>query len=71
VLVRIVDGPATDEVMRLVRESGEAWMSGTQWGGETAMRLSVSNWQTGAEDVERAVGAIRQAASIAPRSVAT
>jgi len=71
VLVRIVDGRTTDEVMRLVRESGEAWMSGTQWGGESAMRLSVSNWQTSADDVERAAGAIRQAASIAARSVAT
>jgi hypothetical protein len=57
--------------MRLVRESGEAWMSGTQWGGESAMRLSVSNGQTSADDVERAAGAIRQAASIAARSVAT
>ena len=71
VLVRIVDGPTTDEVMRLVRESGDAWMSGTQWRGESAMRLSVSNWQTTPDDVERAVGALRQAASIAVRSVAT
>src|SRR5207237_3157114 len=39
VLVRIHDGPTTDEAMRLVRESGVAWMSGTQWGGESAMRL--------------------------------
>jgi glutamate/tyrosine decarboxylase-like PLP-dependent enzyme len=71
VLVRIVDGPTTDEVMRLVREGGEAWMSGTRWGGESAMRLSISNWRTGPDDVERAVAAIGQAASIAARSVAT
>ena len=71
VLVRIVDGPTTDEVMRLVRESGEAWIAGTQWRGESAMRISVSNWRTTAADVDRAVEAIRQAASTAARSVAT
>jgi glutamate/tyrosine decarboxylase-like PLP-dependent enzyme len=71
VLVRIGDGQTTDEVMRLVRESGEAWVSGTKWGGESAMRISVSNWQTADAEVDRAVEAIRQAASIAARSVAT
>jgi aromatic-L-amino-acid decarboxylase len=44
---------------------------GTQWGGESAMRISVSNWQTTEADVDRAVEAIRQAASIAARSVRT
>src|SRR4051812_701415 len=58
VLVRIRDGATTEAAMRRVRESGEAWMGGTKWGGETAMRLSVSNWQTTAEDVERTVEAI-------------
>jgi glutamate/tyrosine decarboxylase-like PLP-dependent enzyme len=71
VLVRFVDGPTTDEVGRLVRESGEAWMSGTRWGGESALRISVSNWQTTDADVDRAVAAIRQAVSTAVRSVAT
>jgi glutamate/tyrosine decarboxylase-like PLP-dependent enzyme len=71
VLVRIVDGPTTDEVMRVVRDGGEAWLSGTQWDGDTAMRISVSNWQTTDTEVDRAVEAIRQAASIAARRVAT
>ncbi len=57
--------------MRLVRGSGEAWMSGTQWDGASAMRLSVSSWRTTTDDVERTVEAIRQAASIAARNVAT
>jgi glutamate/tyrosine decarboxylase-like PLP-dependent enzyme len=71
VLVRIVDGPTTEEVMRLVRESGEAWPAGTTWAGDTAMRISVSNWQTTDVEVDRAVAATRQAASIAARSVLT
>jgi hypothetical protein len=61
VLLRIRDGATTDDAMRRVRESGVAWMGGTQWNGETAMRLSVSNWQTTAEDVERTVAAILEA----------
>jgi glutamate/tyrosine decarboxylase-like PLP-dependent enzyme len=71
VLVRIADGPTTDEVMRLARESGETWVAGTKWHGETAMRISVSNWQTTDAEVDRAVEAIVQAASTAARSVAT
>ena len=71
VLVRIHDGATTDEVMARVRSGGVAWMSGTQWGGESAMRLSVSNWQTTADDVEQTAAAILQAASTAARSVAT
>jgi glutamate/tyrosine decarboxylase-like PLP-dependent enzyme len=71
VLVRIVDGPTTDAVGRLVRESGEAWMSGMQWGGrERAPDLGLEL----ADDRrarDRAVAAIRQAVSTAARSVAT
>ena len=64
VLLRVRDGATTDDVMRRVRESGVAWMGGTQWGGETAMRLSVSNWQTTREDVERTAEAILAAVPV-------
>jgi prophage DNA circulation protein len=33
--------------------SGEALFTGTTWRGRRAMRVSVCNWQTSAEDVER------------------
>jgi hypothetical protein len=36
-----------------VQESGEAWMSGTTRDGRAAIRISVSNWQTTDDDVER------------------
>ena len=62
VLVRFGDSDErTQEVGRRVRESGEAWMSGTRWHDLDALRISVSNWQTTEGDVERAVGAILQA----------
>ncbi len=62
VLVRFGDSDErTKEVGRRVRESGEAWMSGTRWHDLDALRISVSNWQTTDADVERAVRAILQA----------
>jgi glutamate/tyrosine decarboxylase-like PLP-dependent enzyme len=45
----------TDEVLRLVQEDGRVWMSGTTWAGRKAIRVSVSNWQTGAEQIDLAV----------------
>ena len=40
--------------------SGVAWMSGTTWAGRQAIRISVSNWQTTEEDVDRTVAAFAQ-----------
>ena len=36
-------------------------MSGTEWDGRAAIRLSVSSWRTTEEDVERAAAAFRDA----------
>jgi glutamate/tyrosine decarboxylase-like PLP-dependent enzyme len=59
VLVRV---PA--DVVARVQEDGTCWLSGTQWAGEHAMRISVSNWRTSAEDVERSADAILRAARV-------
>jgi glutamate/tyrosine decarboxylase-like PLP-dependent enzyme len=62
VLVRFGDSDErTQEVGRLLRASGKAWMSGTRWHGVDALRISVSNWQTTDADVEVAVGALLDA----------
>jgi hypothetical protein len=37
-------------------------MSGTTWDGRKAIRVSVSNWQTGADEIELAVTAFKIAA---------
>ena len=39
---------------RACRTSGDVWMSGTTWDGRKAIRLSVSNWQTGDEEIDLA-----------------
>jgi glutamate/tyrosine decarboxylase-like PLP-dependent enzyme len=59
VLFRFSDDARTEAVLAGVQESGEAWMSGTVWDGRPAIRISVSNWQTSDDDVERTLDAFR------------
>jgi glutamate/tyrosine decarboxylase-like PLP-dependent enzyme len=61
VLFRFESDERTDEALRRVQEAGRVWMSGTTWDGRKAIRVSVSNWQTGNEEIELAVEAFRQA----------
>ncbi len=67
VLVRFTDGETTRQVIRRVQEDGTCWLSGTDWDGEHAMRISVSNWRTTDQDVERSAGAILAAARLDSR----
>jgi glutamate/tyrosine decarboxylase-like PLP-dependent enzyme len=55
VLFRFESDERTAEVLQLVQESGRVWMSGTTWDGRKAIRVSVSNWQTGDEEIDLAV----------------
>jgi glutamate/tyrosine decarboxylase-like PLP-dependent enzyme len=45
----------TERIMADILATGEAFFTGTTWRGRRAMRVSVSNWQTSAGDVERVV----------------
>jgi glutamate/tyrosine decarboxylase-like PLP-dependent enzyme len=62
VLFRYDSDERTSEILRLVQESGEAWMSGSVWDGRQAIRLSVSNWQTSDDDIDRTLAAFAAAA---------
>jgi len=53
------DDAHTDAALAAVQQGGEAWMSGTVWDGRPAIRISVSNWQTSDEGVERTLAAFR------------
>jgi glutamate/tyrosine decarboxylase-like PLP-dependent enzyme len=55
VLFRFESDERTDEVLRQVQESGRVWLSGTTWDGRKAIRVSVSNWQTGDDEIDLAV----------------
>jgi len=72
VLVRFdADDGATREVVRRVQDDGTCWLSGTTWQGVAAMRISVSNWRTTDDDVERSAAAIlRLAAEVTTPAVA-
>ncbi|HUQ23075.1 MAG TPA: pyridoxal-dependent decarboxylase [Gaiellaceae bacterium] len=70
VLVRFGgDDALTQATVRGVQEDGTCWLSGTQWQGRAAMRISVSNWQTSVEDVERSASAILEAAAAVTSSL--
>jgi glutamate/tyrosine decarboxylase-like PLP-dependent enzyme len=43
----------TDRMIQKILASGEAFFTATTWRGRRAMRVSVCNWQTSSEDVER------------------
>ena len=55
----------TREVIRRVQEDGTLWLGGTTWHDMAAMRISVSNWSTTDDDVDRSAAAILAAAQAA------
>ena len=57
----------TDVVIAEIQKSGEAFFGGSTWRGKRAMRVSVCNWQTSDDDVDRVVAAARQAIVSASR----
>jgi glutamate/tyrosine decarboxylase-like PLP-dependent enzyme len=57
-LVSFGDDQRTDEVIAAIVATGEAFFGGTTWRGRRAMRVSVCNWQTSEQDVDRAVKAV-------------
>jgi glutamate/tyrosine decarboxylase-like PLP-dependent enzyme len=61
VLARFGDDERTRAVVAAVQRDGTCFMSGTRWHGVEAMRISVSNWRTSEEDVDRSVAAVLRA----------
>jgi len=49
----------TDRVIAEIQNTGEAFFGGTTWQGKRCMRVSVCNWQTTPEDVDRSVNAVQ------------
>jgi glutamate/tyrosine decarboxylase-like PLP-dependent enzyme len=55
----------TREVVRRVQDDGTCWLAGTTWQGKAAMRISIVNWSTTDEDIDRSAAAILHAAAVA------
>jgi glutamate/tyrosine decarboxylase-like PLP-dependent enzyme len=67
VLVRVVPAQgdadvATRSALTLVQDEGICWLGGSRWHGMDAMRISVSNWSTTEDDVDRSADSIIRAA---------
>ena len=68
VLVRLRSGDGDDDaftrrVVSAVQADGTCWLSGSEWQGKAVMRISVSNWSTTEEDVDRSAAVILRIAS--------
>jgi hypothetical protein len=62
-----VDGIAIDawtrEVVRRVQDDGTCWLAGSTWHGMAAMRISIVNWSTTDDDIDRSAAGILRAAN--------
>jgi glutamate/tyrosine decarboxylase-like PLP-dependent enzyme len=56
----------TDEMIAKINAGGEAFFSGTTWRGRRVMRVSVCNWQTTNDDVNRTVQNVAQMLGCSP-----
>ncbi|MAG57866.1 MAG: aspartate aminotransferase family protein [Planctomycetes bacterium] len=61
VLISCEDDELTARTLERVQASGECWCGGSVWNGSNVIRISVCDWATSAEDVERAVAAFVRA----------
>ena len=52
----------TRETIARVQHDGVCWAGGTEWRGQSAMRISISNWSTTEADIRLSADAILQAA---------
>ena len=65
VLVSFGSDSRTAAVIEAVQRDGTCWLGGSSWRGRKLMRVSVSNWSTTDDDVDRSVAAILSCAAAA------
>ncbi len=62
VLVSFGDDATNRRIINNIQDDGTCWCGVTVWQGETAMRISVCNWATTANDVDTSLQAITRIA---------
>jgi glutamate/tyrosine decarboxylase-like PLP-dependent enzyme len=65
VCLALEDDTLTQAVIDRILDDGQVWMSGSRWRDRSVLRVSVSNWSTGPEDIRKAVAAVRAACDAA------
>jgi glutamate/tyrosine decarboxylase-like PLP-dependent enzyme len=64
VLLRLPGGDdANRAAIAAIQEDGTCWLGGTTWRGEQVLRISVSNWATTDDDIERSAAVIAEVAA--------
>jgi glutamate/tyrosine decarboxylase-like PLP-dependent enzyme len=63
VLVSFGDPEETTRIVSALQAEGTMFAGPTVWQGQTAMRVSVSNYATGEEDIDRSIGAVLRVAA--------
>jgi glutamate/tyrosine decarboxylase-like PLP-dependent enzyme len=63
VLVSFGDAQTTRRVIAAIQADGTCWCGGTEWHGQTAMRISFASWATTQRDCEQSVQSIVRAAN--------
>ena len=58
VLFRAGSDAQTHATREAVQASGQAWFGGTVWQGRPALRISVSSWRTGDDDIEALINLV-------------
>jgi glutamate/tyrosine decarboxylase-like PLP-dependent enzyme len=58
VMVSFGDPETTRRIVAAIQADGTCWCGATQWQGQTAMRISVSNWSTTEDDIDASATAI-------------
>lgn len=53
----------TDGLVRRLLADGTTWMTGSTWHGQRVLRISLSNWSTTEDDVDRCMAAVRRVTS--------
>ncbi|HTI75281.1 MAG TPA: pyridoxal-dependent decarboxylase [Mycobacterium sp.] len=62
VLVRLPGGDDGNRAaVAAIQRDGTCWLGGTTWNGEYVLRVSISNWATTDEDVDRSAAAVAAA----------
>jgi hypothetical protein len=52
------DAELTAQIVAGIQSEGTCWLGATQWHGRHAARISVCNWSTTADDIDRSAAAI-------------
>ena len=65
VLVRLPGGDdANRAAVAAIQRDGTCWLGGTTWHGDYVLRVSISNWATTDDDVDRSAAAIAAAVQV-------